>query len=277
MTIASPESGELTFDLLRSEPESARQVIALHGFPQGAQAWTRVAGELASVGIGLCAIDQRGYSPGARPVGTEHYRDELLARDVLAVADKLGMERFHLAGHDWGAHVAWVLAAHHPERVSTLTAASVPHPSAFTKAIRQDPDQAERSAYIKLFWQQGAAEETLLADDAAWLRDALEDVSAKEIDYYVSRMQQEGALTAALSWYRAMSSKSAPTPEVTVPTTYVWSDRDSSMGRAAAEGCAEYVEADFRFVELPGVTHWIPELASSELAAAIAERAGSTP
>lgn len=276
VTISTPESGELTFDVLRSEVPDGPQVIALHGFPQGARAWSGVAERLAQDDIGLVAIDQRGYSPGARPVGVEHYRDHLLSADVLAIADALGIGRFHLVGHDWGSHVAWVTAAAHPDRVQTLTAVSIPHPNAFGAALRKDPDQAKRSEYIRLFWQPGAAEEALLADDGAWLRTALADVDPADAEHYVSRLQEPGALTAALSWYRAMASNAKDPANVTVPTTFVWSDRDDAVGRVAAELCEQYVDGDYRFVELTGVTHWIPERAPGPLAAAIAERVRGT-
>jgi pimeloyl-ACP methyl ester carboxylesterase len=62
---------------------------------------------------------------------------------------------------------------------------------------------------------------------------------------------------------------------VDVPTTYVWSDGDVAIGRTAAEACANFVTGDYRFVELPGVTHWIPEQAPDQLAAAILDRIAS--
>lgn len=273
VTVSTADAGELTFDLLRSEIEGP-QVIALHGFPQGARAWTRVGELLAERGIGLVAIDQRGYSPAARPEGVEHYGDRILSADVLMIADALGLDRFHLTGHDWGSHIAWVTAAESPDRVQTLTAVSIPHPTAFSRAFREDPDQAERSAYFKLFWQQGTGEQTLLADDARYIYDALDDLSADDKDYYVGRMQAPGALTAALSWYRAMGS-GAPVGPVTVPTTLVWSDGDRAVGRTSARLCEQYVEADYRLVELRGVSHWIPERAPEPLADAIAARVAS--
>ena len=71
-------------------------------------------------------------------------------------------------------------------------------------------------------------------------------------------------------------SSATPVDDVTVPTTYVWSDGDIAIGRIAAEGCAEYVSGDYRFVELAGVSHWIPEQAPDELATAILDRVAST-
>jgi pimeloyl-ACP methyl ester carboxylesterase len=164
--------------------------------------------------------------------------------------------------------------------VRSLTAVSVPHPAAFAAAWRDDPEQQERSSYIRLFWQAGRAEEVLLADGARRLRRILgaepeTGVPAEAVDEYVAVLSAPGALTAALNWYRAMSSGTTVDP-VGVPTTYVWSDADVAIGRTAAEGCAAQVTADYRFVELPGVTHWIPEQAPEPLATAILDRIASS-
>ncbi len=53
---------------------------------------------------------------------------------------------------------------------------------------------------------------------------------------------------------------------VTVPTTYVWSDRDGVVGRTAALRSRDWVEADYQFVVLRGVSHWVPEQAPDALA-----------
>ena len=61
---------------------------------------------------------------------------------------------------------------------------------------------------------------------------------AEAVDEYVAVLSAPGALTAALNWYRAMSSDTRVDP-VEVPTTYVWSDGDVAIGRTAAEACAQ--------------------------------------
>ncbi|WP_459840258.1 alpha/beta fold hydrolase, partial [Catenuloplanes niger] len=58
------------------------------------------------------------------------------------------------------------------------------------------------------------------------------------------------------------------------PTTLVWSDGDPALGRAGAERTARYVTADYRFVELAGVDHWVPERVPDRLADEILSRAG---
>ena len=268
--------GDLTFDVRADGPEDGRPVLLLHGFPETSLSWAAVTPLLTSAGLRTYAVDQLGYSPGARPAEVGAYALTNLAQVTADLMTALDAPVADVVGHDWGANAAWALAAWHGDRVRSLTAVSVPHPTAFTAAFRSDPEQKERSGYIRLFWQEGKAEEVLLADDARRLRRMFGGVVPEEaVDEYVAVLSAPGALTAALNWYRAMSS-ATPVDDVTVPTTYVWSDDDVAIGRRAAEGCAAHVTADYRFVELPGVSHWIPEEAPAELARAILDRIAST-
>jgi pimeloyl-ACP methyl ester carboxylesterase len=273
--------GDLTFDVRADGPDDGRPVLLLHGFPETSASWAAVTPRLTEAGLRTYAVDQLGYSPGARPDEVAAYSTPNLAQVTADLMTALDVPRADVVGHDWGANVAWALAGWHPDRVRSLTAVSVPHPTAFTTAFRSDPEQKERSAYIRLFWQEGKAEEVLLADDARRLRRMLTGgegetgVPAEAVDEYVAVLSAPGALTAALNWYRAMSS-AAPVDDVTVPTTYVWSDDDVAIGRRAAEGCAEHVTGDYRFVELTEISHWVPEQAPEELAVAILDRIAST-
>jgi len=273
--------GDLTFDVRVDGPEDGRPVLLLHGFPETSLSWSAVTPLLTRAGLRTYAPDQLGYSPGARPAEVDAYSTPNLTQVTADLLTALDIPRADVVGHDWGANVAWALAAWHPDRVRSLTAVSVPHPAAYTVAYRTDPEQKERSGYIRLFWQAGKAEDVLLADDARRLRrmlsggEADSGVPAEAIDEYVAVLSAPGALTAALNWYRAMSSRERVDP-VEVPITYVWSDGDVAIGRTAAEACANYVTGDYVFVELPGITHWIPEQAPDQLAAAILDRIAST-
>jgi pimeloyl-ACP methyl ester carboxylesterase len=272
--------GDLRFDVRTDGPADGRPVLLLHGFPETSLSWSSVTPLLAEAGLRTYAPDQLGYSPGARPAEVDAYALTNLVQVTADLMTALDIPVADVVGHDWGANVAWGLAAWHPDRVRTLTAVSVPHPTAYTLAYRADPEQKERSAYIKLFWQAGKAEEVLLADGARRLRRMLDcpasGVPAEAVDVYVSQLSAPGALTAALNWYRAMSS-ATPVDPVGVPTTYVWSDGDVAVGRTAAEACADQVTGDYRFVELPGITHWIPEQAPEQLARAVLDRIARGP
>src|SRR5579883_2611815 len=99
------------FDTLIAGPENGALILLLHGFPQFADAWTNVMRTLAAHGYRTVAVNQRGYSYGARPPLVNDYAREKLVSDVLAFADVLNAPGFHLVGHDWGGLVAWGVAA----------------------------------------------------------------------------------------------------------------------------------------------------------------------
>jgi len=265
--------GELTFDVRIAGPEDGTPVVLLHGFPENSRSWTSVVPMLTHAGLRVFAPNQRGYSSGARPLEVSDYTTDVLAGDVVGLADSLGLDGFHLVGHDWGGAVSWVVAAQHGDRLRSLTAVSVPHLAAYGGALQRDPDQQKRASYIGLLRQEGKAEHLLLENDAERLRAMYQGgVPVDQMEDYVALLSEPGALTAALNWYRAMKADLSSLPPVTVPTTYVWSDGDLAIGRVPAEQCAEFVDADYRFVELAGISHWIPEQAPDALAEAIIAR-----
>ena len=258
----------LTFDVRDGGPPDGEPVVLLHGFPQDSSAWDLVSPALHRAGLRTLAPDQRGYSPMARPRGRGHYRLRETAADVVALLDAAGLERAHVVGHDWGAVVAWALAAWHPERLRTVSVLSVPHPAAMAKAMVTS-DQALRSSYVGLFQLPVLPERILLAGDGAALRRMLRHGGCPDAtaDRYVARMQEPGALSAALGWYRALPfSGRDPVGRAKVPTLHIWSTGDAFLGRAATEATEQYVSAPYRLEVLDDVTHWIPELAPDRVA-----------
>ena len=258
------------FTAREAGPGAGRPVLLLHGFPQTSRCWAAQLDALADAGYRAVAFDQRGYSPGARPDDVAAYKPGALVADVLQVADACGFDRFDLVGHDFGGMVAWMVAGHHPDRVRTVTVASTPHPAAFRSSYKASSDQNERSGYMRSFRsaERGVVEDQLLADGAAGLRTVYAGLAADAVEEYVEVLSQPGALVAAIDWYRSMSGKaSAATPPASVPTLYVWSDRDPALGRDAAEATAAHVTGPYRFEVLDGVGHWVPELAADRFTA----------
>jgi pimeloyl-ACP methyl ester carboxylesterase len=264
-----------------SGPADGRPVLLLHGFPQTSWSWHYQLDALGEAGYRAVAIDQRGYSSGARPAETAAYHIDFLVSDALALADALGMDRFDLVGHDWGGMVAWVTGARHPQRLRTLTVVSTPHPAAFAGAIRNsEGEQQQRSSYISVFRQEGVAETALLGEDGSGdgLRAmfAASGLATDDVSEFVDAMTKPGALTAALNWYRATEVDSMnDVGQVGVPTMYVWSTDDIALGREAAEATGAYVSAPYRFEILDGVSHWVPETAPDRLNALLLDFLGS--
>jgi pimeloyl-ACP methyl ester carboxylesterase len=264
--------GTMTFDALATGPAEGPLVLMLHGWPQFADSWGAVAAAIGSDGYRTVAVDQRGYSPGARPAEPGDYAVALLALDVLGFADALGRSRFHLVAHDWGAIVGWSVAASNPGRVASFASFATPHPRALAEAVANDPDQQKRSAYVQLFRQPGGvAENALLANGGARLREVYQGkVSPDAVDQNVRRLAEPGALTATLNWYRALDWQTE-VGTVGVPTLYAWGSADLALGERAARATADHVSGPYRFEVLDGVSHWILDEAPERVTSMVRE------
>ncbi len=272
--ITSMERQGLTFDVFDEGPLDGEVVVLLHGFPERSTSWHRVAPLLHERGYRTLAMDQRGYSPGARPKRRWSYRVSNLMDDVGALIELTGGPA-HVVGHDWGAVPAWALAIDRPELVRTLTAISVPHPMAYLRATVTS-SQFKKSYYIALF-QLPFLPEWLAGKPGGRFDTALRKggMTADEVATYRREIVEDGALHYALMWYRAavlVDPRLSPARKVRVPTTFVWSTDDVACDRAGAELTERYVDGPYEFVVLEGVTHWIPTQAPAALAEAIVKR-----
>ena len=256
----------------REAGEAGEPVVLLHGFPETSAMWLDLIERLATAGYRCLAPDQRGYSPGARPEGAERYVLPELCADVIALADDAGFGRFHLIGHDWGSAAGW---AQHPSRLLSWSALSVPHLRAFREAIHGDSDQTQRSGYMSFFRQVGAAEAAMSANELAGLRNLWSSSSEETVADYVSVFSQPGALTGALNWYRAPGGferrdEGVAGEPVSVPTLFIWGNRDQAIGRVAAEGGERHASGPYRFVELHA-GHWLAQEEPKRVASEILE------
>jgi pimeloyl-ACP methyl ester carboxylesterase len=263
----------LTFDVRDTGPLDGEVVVLLHGFPQRASSWDRVAAHLHDAGYRTIAPDQRGYSPRARPRRRRDYGLHHLAADAGALLDHIGRP-VHLVGHDWGAAVAWLVAGSH-RSVRTLTSVSVPHPAAYLRALLGP--QALRSWYVAVFNLPLLPE--LLAKRspkrfAANLRAF--GMTQADAETVARDVVEYGALPGGLAWYRAIPFSSAQTKalwssKVSVPVTHVWSSGDTALGRDTAELAHQWATGPFELVVLEG-SHWLPEQQPERLAQVVLER-----
>ena len=277
------ETGQgLIFDASVAGDASAPLVLLLHGFAASRHLYDAQLPALAEAGFFAVAPDQRGYSPGARPDPARfaQYDIELLIGDALDLVAAVGhgARRFHLVGHDWGGSLAWEIAARHPGRLGSLTMLSRPHPDAFGRALREDPEQPHRSRHHKAFLDPGAAA-GLLAEDAKWLRTrhAANGVPPAATERHLSVIGDPAAMEAALAWYRARGTVHRPIGPVRVPTLFIWGDADDTVGRMAAEDTAEFVQAPYRLEVLPGVGHYAPDQVPERVTALLLEHLAKHP
>lgn len=228
-------------------PDAPQKMLLLHGFPESSIKWQDLMSILADVGIRVAAFDQRGYSPGARPKNAEGYDSELLVDDVIAVADALGFQRFHLLGHDWGAVVGWLSVFRHPERIRSWTALAIPHPQPFFGDILNGGEQASRSGYFDFFKKPILPE--LIAQYR--LSTSLQHLSENRRAEYSAILSEPGAFTAALNWYRAMDipllvQKVKAFPKIEVPTLFIGGTQDVVVAQSTVEAQRELMAGPFQ-------------------------------
>ncbi|BBK32227.1 pimeloyl-ACP methyl ester carboxylesterase [Stella humosa] len=264
----------LVFDVSVAGPEDGEMVLMLHGFVVSRHYWNAQVEALAAAGYRAVAPNQRGYAAGARPDTNdfEQYRMERLIKDAFDIVDRVGKpgQRFHLVGHDWGGSLSWEMADQQPERIISLSMLSRPHPQSFLRAMAlPDGVQAKLSGHHTAFLDP-AAGDRLMADNAKWMRDRLtrNGVPPHKIEEHMGVLGNRPALEAALAWYRARGVHQ-PVGPTKVPTLFIWGDADDTVGRVAAEGTAEFIDAPYTFIHLPGVGHYAADQVPDKVNAAL--------
>ncbi|MDX1600738.1 MAG: alpha/beta hydrolase [Anaerolineales bacterium] len=256
---------EIRLHVVEAGPRDGRPIVLLHGFPEYWFGWRRQLTALAAQGMRVVAPDQRGYNLSEKPRRVEAYVLPRLAGDVTELVDELGLERFVLAGHDWGGAVAWWFASHHPDRLSHLIAMSSPHPRAMADALRRDWKQRFRSLYMLFFqiprfaeWVLGAANGWLLA--RGMQRSRVQGAFDRaELARYRFSWQRPGALRSMLNWYRALRkdrARAASLAEVQVPTTLVWGEQDPFFAGSSLTQSVKYC-AEATAIPLQDCGHWV--------------------
>lgn len=270
---------EFSFKVTDSGPLGGEVIVCLHGFPQPASSWGQVAAQLVAAGYRVLAPTQRGYSAGARPLDRRAYTTAQLAGDIVALLDTAETDRAHIVGHDWGGGVAWQFAASHPDRCATLTSVSTPHPGAMAASMTKS-NQLLHSWYMLAF-QIPWLPEKLMATvgveraKATFMKDGLSDSSAAAS---AELLCDPATARGMIGWYRALPfAGKEPIGKVDVPSAYIWSDHDKYLGRWAAEHTADWVTGPYRFVEISGGTHWLPDTHPTTIADTVTTLAAEFP
>lgn len=261
----------------RAGGEGPVRALLLHGFPEAAFVWDEVAERLAP-DLACVAPNLRGYPGSSSPPDVAAYRAKHLVADVAAVIEQLGAPLPLLVAHDWGGALAWNLAAQRPELIRRLLILNSPHPGAFLRELRANPQQQAASAYMNFLCRDDA--EALLAERdfarlwpfldkpqgaAPWLTPAL------RAQY---RQAWSAGLTGPLNYYRAsplrpprsqppaaddpLFAVDLPDKAVTVrvPTTVLWGERDIALRPGLLDGLERWVP-DLEIVRVPEASHWI--------------------
>lgn len=279
--------GEVRLAVTEAGEPGAEPVLLLHGFPELGHSWRHQLPALAAAGYHAVAPDLRGYGGSDRPTAVDDYAAPKLVGDVAGLIRALGHESAHVVGHDWGGGLAWALAGTRPEMVRSLTILNAPVGAVSARLRREDPEQRARSWYMLLFQFPGVAETWLSQDDFANLRQfVFEDAAPgafpeEDQEVFLSALRQDGALTAALNWYRANMPPASwlrdppEPPAVPVPTMIIWGEADSNMLPGLLDRSAATVTGPLRVERLPGVSHWVQQEVPDRVSSLLIDFLGS--
>ncbi len=286
---SSFDTGAVTLHVAAIGDASKPLVLCLHGFPEYWAAWEGVMRALAP-DFHVVAPDQRGFNLSTKPIGVDSYRAKNLVADVAALANHLSPDRpFVLAGHDWGASVAYAYAFAYPERLSHLVIANGVHPKLFQHAISNDAEQRRASQYMNRL-RADDAEDLMSQDGYRRLFNMLEAFSKSdwmgepERAAYLEAWSQPGALTGMLNWYRSSpivvpgideAARHSPIddiPEeavtVAVPHLLLWGEADEALRPSSIARLDRYAP-DLTVERFAGSGHWILHERPNEVAGAI--------
>lgn len=236
-------------------------VLLLHGFPDSHRVWRNQVMPLVRAGYRVVAPDLRGYGDAPMPPAVSDYTIGKVLGDVTGLLDVLDIKQARVVGHDWGAAVAWYLAAYFPDRVERLMVLSVGAPwnPAFSSI-----EQREKSWYSLLFQFEGVAEAQFQHNDYAFFHALSRDEG--DVDAAIARFKRPGALTAALNWYRANSKPVMPPPDgtplppgprVRCNVVGVWSERDHYLTEEQMQASRDDVDGRWRYERVDGAGHWM--------------------
>ena len=247
-------------------------VVLLHGFPENWRCWIRQLPDLVDAGFRVIVPDQRGYNLSDKPKGIRKYHINELVKDVLGLIDALGYEKVHLAGHDWGAAVAWTLAHRYPQRLGRLAILNVPHPLVMRRFLFGDAEQIRRSWYLFFFQLPWLPEIGMRADD--WhgairtLRGSgrVHTFTNEDIQKYKVAWSQPGAMTSMINWYRALRYQNHLPREmrIHVPTLLMWGMKDFALTHRMARPSIDQCD-DGTLILFPDATHWVQRDAAPEV------------
>jgi pimeloyl-ACP methyl ester carboxylesterase len=256
----------LRFHVAEAGPADAPPVVLLHGWPQHWFMWRHV--------IPLLADDHRVIAPDLRGLGWSDapkrgYLKQELADDVLAVLSEIGVERFDLIGHDWGAFSGFLLAGRAPERVGHYVACSIPHP--------WPPRERPSLRRLAQLWYQVALGSpgfgAWLMRNGRFTQQVLTvarthgDYTPDELAAFVDVLRQPANANATSQYYRQFllhelkplidgAFKASP---FTTPTHVLWGRRDRILQGGRNEGDHEAFAPNTTIEWVDDTGHFLPE------------------
>lgn len=282
-------------------------VLLLHGFPELWYSWEKQMTALAEAGYHVVAPDMRGYGQTDRPTKGEQYTQLHLVGDIIGLLGVLGEQQAVVAGHDWGASVAWNLALLRPDCVRGVIGLSVPYsPRGRASMLTVMRSVLGNGFYMSYFQQPGIAEAEFERDVRTTMRKFLTaDISGaavvpegkgmldvmnepetlpawltqQDLDVFTTEFERTG-FTGGLNWYRTIDltwELMAPWHQALVmqPALFMAGESDITVNFPGARNRIANMRATVpnlkRTVLLEDCGHWIGQERPEEVNAAMIE------
>ncbi|MEI2579588.1 alpha/beta fold hydrolase [Scytonema sp. PRP1] len=286
------DAGVLNVGYAKAGPANGRPVILLHGWPYDIHSYVDVTPLLASAGYRVIIPYLRGYGM-TRFLSSETFRNgqqSAIAVDIIALMDALRIEKAILAGYDWGARTANIIAALWPERCKALVSVSgylIGSPEANKTPL---PPKAElqwwyqfyfatergRAGYEKyrrdfnrLIWQLASPKWNF--DDATFDRSAASFDNPDHVQIVIHNYRWRLGLAKGESKYDEIEKRLAAAPVITVPTITLEGDANGAPHPDASTYAKKFSGRYAHRVINGGVGHNLPQEAPREFAKAVVE------
>ena len=289
------DAGVLSVGYAEAGPSDGPVAVLLHGWPYDVHSYADVAPLLAGRGYRVIVPYLRGYGP-TRFLSGETPRNgqqSALAVDVVALLDALRIEQAILAGFDWGARTADVVAALWPERCTALVSVSgyligsqaankVPLPPRaelqwwyqyyFATERGRAGYDAYRRDFARLIWQ--LASPRWAFDDATYERTAAAFANPDHVDVVIHNYRWRLGLAEGEPQYADLEERHAPGPAIGVPTITLEGDANGAPHPEASAYAGKFSGRYAHRIIEGGVGHNLPQEAPQAFAQAIVDVAG---
>jgi pimeloyl-ACP methyl ester carboxylesterase len=288
--VSSIDAGLLRIGYAEAGPATGPNIVLLHGWPYDIHTYVDVAPILASAGYRVLVPYLRGYGP-TRFLSSETFRNgqpSAVALDVIAFLDALEIRQATIAGCDWGARTANIVAALWPQRCKGLVSVSgyligsqqrgkVPLlPEAefqwwyqfyfATERGRIGYDK-NRHAFAKLIWRLGSPQWNF--DDATFDRSAASFDNPDHVDIVIHNYRWRLGLAQGEPKYDALERQLAEQPVITVPTITLEGDANGAPHPAPASYARKFSGPYAHRLVTGGIGHNLPQEAPQAFAQAV--------
>lgn len=273
-------------------------IVLLHGFPDDAHAFDRVAPPLANAGYRVLAPYLRGYGPTRfRDPGTTRMAEQAaIGQDVLDFADALGLPQMLLCGYDWGGRAAAIVAALHPKRVRGIVLLGGYTIQNVFSPQRPEPPEVEREFWYQWYFNTERGRAGLAANRRALCKFLWQtwspgwSFSDEEYNRTAPSFDNPDFVEVVIHSYRhrlgnapgekrfeAVERELAERPKITVPAIVLYGATDALVhaGPDVTPAEREFFPALVARRVIPGAGHFLPREKPEAVSSAVLELLGS--